>query len=108
MENMRTFAYTSGCIGALLAYYLALIWKVADSEYQEPLVQQRRPLPGILERHDLRRARVSLQLFEYKVVVKRGVERRVQVDQIHGFICHLLPEHIQVIPIVESVLHNAV
>ncbi|HEY1770298.1 MAG TPA: hypothetical protein VGG02_08590 [Chthoniobacterales bacterium] len=61
------------------------------------------PMPGILERLDLRLARPSLRQLEKQVVIALRIKRRVEIDQIHRLIRDLLPQHLQVIPVVEPV-----
>ena len=64
-----------------------------------------RPMPRVLEGGDLRLALLALGRFEEEVVVALGVERRVEVDQVHGFVRELrrVPQHLQIVAIVKPV-----
>jgi hypothetical protein len=69
----------------------------------ELLVQQEAPLTGILERHDLRGAVVALALLKEEVVVARGFEGRIQIDQIHRFIGNTVAQDVQIVAVEECV-----
>ena len=64
------------------------------------------PLPGVGECLDLRRRPLAGLLPEQHVVGGVGVEGRVQVDQVHGLVGHVLPQDVQVVAVVEGVGHD--
>ena len=63
------------------------------------------PVSSVLECLDLRRlaARRGLGAFEKQVVVALGVEPRVQIDQIDAFRGNRIPEHVEVVAVIELV-----
>src|SRR5215211_98503 len=61
-------------------------------------------MPRIFERHDLRRRLLAARLAEQHVVVRRRVERRVEVDEVNRLVRYLLAQHAQVVAVVELVL----
>ena len=67
-----------------------------------------RPLPRIRERLDLRWRLLPRPLLEQHVIAGIGIERRVQIHQVHRLIRHILPQHRQVVPIIKRVGQPAV
>src|ERR1039457_6422514 len=64
------------------------------------------PMPRVFKRRDLRLALVPLGRFEQEIVVALGVERRVEVDEVNGFVLEVLAEHLQVVA-EEKLVHPA-
>ena len=64
------------------------------------------PLPCIVEGPNLRRRLLPGLFLEQHVVGGVGVEGRVQVDQVHGLVGHVLPQDVQVVAVVEGVGHD--
>jgi hypothetical protein len=62
------------------------------------------PLPGILERLDLRRSLRAVTLGEQDVVAGVGIERRIEVDEIDALIGDVSPEHVEVVAVIEQVI----
>lgn len=61
------------------------------------------PVPEILERGDLGVGLVALWRLEQQVVVALGVERRVQINQVHRFSSHVLAQDMQVVAEIQPV-----
>ena len=61
------------------------------------------PVPGILERLDLRVAVVAFGRFEQDVVVGVRIERRVEVDQVHAFGAHVIAQDVEIVAVIERV-----
>ena len=61
------------------------------------------PMPGVLKRLDLRLAVLSLGRFEEEIVVALGVERRVEVDEVHGLVREVFAEHSEVVAVVKGI-----
>ena len=61
------------------------------------------PVPGVLERLDLRLAALALGRFEEEIVVALGVKRRVQIDEVHRFRRDVLAEDSEVVAVVKGV-----
>src|SRR5205814_10728175 len=62
-----------------------------------------RPVPCVLERHYLRRRLLAARFPEQDVVVRRRVERRVQVDEVNRLVRYLFAQHAQVVAVVELI-----
>ena len=61
------------------------------------------PVRGVLERLNLRLAGLPLGRFEEEIVVVHGVERRDEVDKVHGSAADTLAEDLEVVAVVEGV-----
>ena len=61
------------------------------------------PVLGVLKRLDLRLAVLPLGRFEEEIVVALGVERRVEVDEVHGFVREVVAEDVEVVAVVKPV-----
>jgi hypothetical protein len=61
------------------------------------------PVPRVVKRTDLRLALVTLRRLEQQIVFALGIERRVQVHQVDRFGGNGIPEHVQVVAVVEVV-----
>ena len=80
--------------------------RVADDVPLEGELRLLRPLPGVGERADLRRRLLARPLPEQHIVGGVGVEGRVEVDKVNRLVGHMLPQHRQVVPVVERVGHQ--
>ena len=66
------------------------------------------PLPSVLEGHDLRTGARAVLFGEENVIVLTAVERRVEVDEIDGFVLYVFAQHTEVITVIELIfLHRA-
>ena len=65
-----------------------------------------RPLPRVCERLDLRGRLLPGPLPKQDVVAGIRVERRVEVDEVHRLVGHVLSEDVEVIAVVEGVGHG--
>ena len=55
------------------------------------------PMPRVFKRRDLRLALVPLGRFEQEIVVALGVERRIKVDQVNGFVREVVAQDVKVV-----------
>jgi hypothetical protein len=61
------------------------------------------PMPGVLEGFNLRLAVVAAGRFEEQIVVALGIERRVEIDEVNGFVRNVLAEDLEIVAVVELV-----
>ena len=61
------------------------------------------PVPGVLERLDLCLAALALGRFEEEIVVALGIERRIQVDEINGFVRNVLAQNLEIVAVIKLV-----
>ena len=64
------------------------------------------PFPGVLERLDLGLGLLPALLGEQHVVVGVGIERRVEIDQVHRLVVHVAPKDVEVVAVVEQVARH--
>ena len=62
------------------------------------------PVPGIFKGFNLRLAALTLGRFEEEIVVALRIERRVEVDEVNGFVREVLAEDVEVVA-VEKLVH---
>jgi hypothetical protein len=60
-------------------------------------------MPGVLEGFNLRLAVVAAGRFEEQVVVVLGIERRVEIDEVNGFVRKVLAEDLEIVAVIELV-----
>jgi len=65
------------------------------------------PVPRVLERLDLGLRLLAGRRLEQDVIGGIGVERRIEVDHVHRIVRDALPEHGEVVAVVEGVFHAA-
>ena len=65
------------------------------------------PVPGILERLDLRVAVVAFGRFEQDVVVGVRIERRIEIDQVHALVLYVIAQDVEIVAVIERVGHAA-
>jgi hypothetical protein len=61
------------------------------------------PMPGVLEGFNLRLAVVAARRFEEQVVVALGIERRVEIDEVNGFVRNVLAKDLEIVAVIELV-----
>ena len=61
------------------------------------------PMPGVLEGFNLRLAVVAARRFEEQIVVALGIERRVEIDEVNGFVRNVLAEDLEIVAVIELV-----
>ncbi len=71
------------------------------------LFGRQRPVPGIVERLDLRLALVAVRRLEQHIVGGVGIERRVEIDEIDALAGDVLAQHREVVTIEQLVGHAA-
>jgi len=64
------------------------------------------PVPGVLERADLSRGLRPVLRCEQDVVARVGIEWRVEVDEIGCFVSYVLAKDVEVVPVVEQIVHG--
>ena len=45
---------------------------------------------------------------EGDIVIGVGVERRIEVDQVHALVAHVFAQHVEVVAVVEGIGHGAI
>jgi hypothetical protein len=60
-------------------------------------------MPGILEGFNLRFAVVAAGRFEEQIVIALGIERRVEIDEVNGFVRKVLAEDLEIVAVKELV-----
>ena len=80
--------------GAQRFHHLRDFGVVAFHQLAEFILRLPAPVPRILEGGDLRVGFVALRRFEQQVVIALGIERRIEIDQIHRFVGDVLTEYL--------------
>jgi hypothetical protein len=60
-------------------------------------------MPGVLEGFNLRLAVVAARRFEEQIVIALGIERRVEINEVNGFIRNVLAEDLEIVAVIELI-----
>ncbi len=84
-------------------HYLGHVGVGLMQQFDELTLGLLAPVPRVLERLDLRFALLPLRRFEQQVVVAFGIERRIEIDQVHRLVGNALPQHVKVVAEIELI-----
>ena len=73
----------------------------AGEQLSQCFLGVRAPVPGVVERLDLLAGGAARLVAEEHIVAGVGVERRIQVDQVHAGVGDLLAEHGEIVAVEE-------
>ncbi len=62
------------------------------------------PPPSFFKRFDLRGGLRAVSLSEWDVVILIALERRIEVNEIDGFVLDVPAQHVQVVAVIEEIL----
>jgi hypothetical protein len=60
-------------------------------------------MPGVLEGFNLRLAVMAARRFEEQIVVVLGIERRVEINEVNGFVRNVLAEGLEIVAVIKLV-----
>ena len=78
----------------------------AVHDFVKGLFAMRGPVPGVLERLDLRLRLLAGRRLEQHVIGRVGIERRVEIDQIDALAANLLAQNFEIVTVIEPVGHE--
>jgi hypothetical protein len=63
------------------------------------------PMPGVLERLDLRLAGLAGRRTKQDVVGRVRIEWRIQIDEVHALVANALAQHVEIVAVIEVIRH---